>query len=216
MAMRTKKEIVQEILYELFGGIPSVDASISENFVLRKLNNKIASSAVQQTLLGYKLEGVYGELDIFTLTFTGLALSTNANTGLKYVDLPVQPIYTPLNQSITVFAPAPRGGMLNDLFKPTTRRKLTMVRSLPNLKKVYYFVENGQVIFEDEWQIMATFTSVGMSIVTSGTNDLLSFLNLPDDAIDLVKKECLLELRGMMQLSDTTPLPVADTPQPRD
>lgn len=216
MAIRTKNEIVQEIRMELYAGQPTADASITPNFVLRKLNNKIAASAVQQTLLGYKLEGIYGELDIFTLTYTGLALSTDSATGLKYAELPTQPIYTPLNQSIIVFAPAPRGGMLNDLFKPTTRRKLTMVRSLPNLRKVYHFTENGRVIFEDEWGIMATFTSIGMSIVTSGGNDMSSFLNLPDDQIDLVKKECLLELRGMMQLSDTTPLPVADAPQPRD
>lgn len=216
MAIRTKNEIVQEIRMELYAGQPTVDASITPNFVLRKLNNKIAASAIQQTLLGYKLEGIYGELDIFTLTYTGLSLSTDSATGLKYVELPTQPIYTPLNQSITVFALAPRGGMLNDLFKPTTRRKLTMVRSLPNLRKVYHFTENGRVIFEDECGIMATFTSVGMSIVTSGGNDMYSFLNLPDDQIDLVKKEILIDLRGMMAISDTTPLPAMDTPQPRD
>ena len=216
MALKTKGEVVEEIRYNLHGGIPNVDASISANFVLRMLNNKIASAAVQQTLLGYKLEGVYGDLDMYTLTYTGLAPATDTNTGLKYVALPVQPIYTPQNHSVTVFAAKNRGGMLSDMFKKTTRRKLTMVRSLPNLKKVYHFTENGKEFFEDEWDIMTTFPEIGMSIITSGANDSSAFLNMPDDAIDLVKRECLADLRPMMGLTDTTPLPPSDSPQPRD
>ncbi len=154
MSLKTKGEVVDEVRYALYGGMPNADASISANFVLRMLNNKIAAAAVQQTLLGYKLEGVYGELDMYTLTYSGLTPAVDTNTGLRYVALPVQPIYTPKNESVTVFAPKNRGGMLSDIFKKTTRRKLTMVRSLPNLKKVYHFTENGKEFFEDEWDIM--------------------------------------------------------------
>ena len=172
MALRTKKEIVQEVLYECYGGIPNVNSSISENFVLRKLNNKIASNAMMQAMGTYKMDGAICVDDIFTLTYSSLTLLNDDNTGLKYVALPSQPIGLPYNQAITVFPPAPRGGMLNDLFKPTTRKKLTMVRSLPNLKKVFHFIENGRVYFEDEYGIMATFTTLNMSIITSGATDI--------------------------------------------
>ncbi len=63
---------------------------------------------------------------------------------------------------------------------------------------------------------MATFTFVNMSIVTSGAQDLTAFLNLPDDMVDAVKKECIMELRGMMGVVDNTQLPAVDSPQPRE
>lgn len=216
MALRIKRDIVQEILMEIYGGIPSVDAAISENFVLRKLNNKIATSAMLQAMGSYKMDGVVCIDDIFTLTYTDLALTLDAANGLKYFIIPSQPIGIPNNQSITVFPPVTRGGMLNDIFKPTKRSKLTMVRSLPNLKKVFHFTENGREYFNDEFGIMATFITVNASIITSGAQDLTAFLNLPDDMISAVKAECIAELRPMMGLVDSVPLPVSDNPQPRE
>ena len=219
MALKTKKEIVQEILYECYGGIPNINSSISENFVLRKLNNKIASNAMMQAMGTYKMDGAICVDDIFTLTYTDIALTIDQVTGLIYTDVPNQPIGIPGNQSITVFPSAPRGGMLNDLFKPTTRKKLTMVRSLPNLKKVFHFIENGRIYFEDEYGIMATFfsgtTSLNISIITSGAQDMTAFLNMPDDMINMVKKECIAELKLMMSIFDATPLPPSDNPKPR-
>ncbi len=216
MSLRTKKEIVDEIRYEVYGGMPSVDAAISENFILRKLNNKIATSAMQQALGSYKMDGAVCVDDIFTLTYSDLTLTVDGVTGLKYFEIPSQPIGLPDNQSITVFPPKNRGGMMSDLFKKTTRKKWTMVRSLPSLKKVFHITENGREYFNDEFGIMQSYDSVNASIVTSGAQDLSAFLNLPDDMISQVKAECIAELRPMMGLADLTPIPAVDNPQPRE
>ena len=214
MALKTKQAIVDEIAYELYGGLPSNDRAVSDNFIVRKLNNKIAESAVKSAFGTYNLDGVVEADDIFRLTYSNLTLSTDAD-GIKYFALPAQPVGIPSQRSIHVYPPAMRGGRQSSIFKMIPSSQVTKVRSLPPVKKVFCFVENGNVKFIDSFQIMATYSTVNLSIISSGANDLTAFLNMPDDMINQIKAEILQDLRPMISLRDTDPLPPQDSPQPR-
>lgn len=215
MALTTKKEIVDEIRYQVYSGMPSNDASVSDNFVLRILNDKIASMAVKSAFGTYNLDGVVAADDIFRLTYSNLTLSTDANTGVKYVSLPIQPVGLPSNRSFEIYPPANRGGVQSSIFKMIRRDEATFVRSLPGIKKVFCYVDNGLMCFIDAFDITGTYTTINMSVITSGANDLNAFLNLPDDMILDVKSLVVSEIRGMLMLQDTTPIPPQDSPQPR-
>lgn len=215
MSLVTKKEIVQEIAYEIYAGVPSNDRSISDNFILRKLNDKIAEAAIKSAFGNYNLDGCTCVDDIFNLTYSNLNLLTDMATGLQYVPLPSQPVGIPGKRSIYVFPPANRGGVRNDIFKGIMRGEVTSVRSLPGMKKVYHYTENGNEYFLDEFQIMPTFNTVNMTVTTSGANDLAAFLNLPDDMISGLKVTIIQELRQMLGLQDTVVQPPMDNPQPR-
>lgn len=215
MALTTKNEICQEILYELYGGIPSNDTSISLNFVLRLVNDKIAEAAVKSAFGTYNIDGVVASDDIFTLSYSALTLSTNTANGLKYFTLPDSPVGLPSNRAFNIYPPNSRGGIQGSIFKPIARGEVTYVRSLPGIKKVWHFVEGGRMYFVDNYNIMATYTTVNASIASSGANDLTAFLNLPDDQISAIKLAILPELRVMIGMTDTTPLPVVDAPESR-
>lgn len=215
MALRTKQQIVDEIVYEVFGGIPTNDRTISDNFVVRELNNFISEAALKSAFSTYNIDGCVCADDIFTLTYSGLTLSVDSNTGNKYFVLPAQPIGMPSKRSITVFPPANRGGVMNDLFKGIMRSEVTKVRRLPNILKVFHYTENGNENFIDRNQIMSGFSTLNASIATSGANDLSAFLNMPDDMINSAKTTIVPKLRAMIGIQDNTPLPPADAPQPR-
>ncbi len=215
MSLTTKNEIVQEIAYELYSGMPSNDRSVSDQFILRKLNDKIAYLATKSAFGTYNLDGVVAADDIFRITYSNLALSTDTVTGVKYVALPSQPVGLPSNRAFEVYPPAMRGGVQSSIFKMIRRDEATFIRSLPGIRKVFCYVDGGNMNFIDAFDITATYTTVNMSVVTSGANDLSAYLNLPDDMITECKALVLADLRPMVSLQDTTPLPVADNPQPR-
>lgn len=214
--LRTKQQVVQEILYEAYGGLWTNFTAISENFVLRKVNNYIAESAVKSAFGSYNLDGVVEADDIFRLTYTGISLTTDANTGLKYFSLPAQPVGLPSERSYIIYPPAMRGGRQSSIFKPISASTVTKVRSLPNIKKVFFYIENGNCYFVDSYQIMATYNSVNLSIVTGGANNLTDFLNMPDDMINGIKMAVVPQIRVMMGAQDSTPIPPQDSPQPRE
>lgn len=215
MALKTKKEVCDEILVEVYGGQYTNDVTISLNFVVRELNNIIAENAVKSAFGTYNLDGCVCADDIFTLTYSNLTLLTDTNTGNKYFPLPSLPIGIPSKRAITVFPPANRGGVMNDLFKGIMRSDVTKVRRLPNIRKVFHYTENGNENFIDNNQIMAGFSSLNASIVTSGANDLSAFLNMPDDMINATKMTIVPRLRAMIGIQDTTPIPPMDAPAPR-
>lgn len=216
MALKTKKEVCDEIRIEVYGGQPTNDASISLNLILRKLNDKTAAYALKSASINYQVDGYFQSDDIFRTTYTNLQLTQDQYTGVKYTALPVQPVSLPRSRSFEVFPLAQRGGAQNSLFKMISRDEVTYVRSLPGLKKVYCFEDSGNMNFVDNNGILAYVTAVNISIVTGGMNNLSDYLNLPGDMIDAIKREIIGECRAMIGIKDITPLPLADSPQPRE
>lgn len=215
MGLRTKQQIVDEIVYEVYSGIPTNDRTISDAFVVRKLNNRIAEAAIKSAFGAYNLDGCVCVDDIFTLTYSNITLLTDTVTKNKYFTLPAQPIGLPSKRSMAIFPPANRGGVMSSIFKPIMRGEVSKVRDLPSIKKVFHYTEDGNEYFIDSFQIMATYDTVNLSITTAGANDLTAFLNLPDDMIAGIKSLIIPELKQMITLQDTTPLPPADRDQPR-
>jgi len=216
MALTTKLEVVQEILYEVFGGMQSNQSAISENFILRKLNDRIAEAAVKSAFGSYNLDGCVCVDDIFNLTYSALTLLTDSNNGLKYVVLPTQPIGLPSGRAFNVYPPNNLGGIQQSTFKPISRGEVTYIRSLPVIKKIFHFVENGRLYIIDNYNLSQYFPTLNMTVTSSGANNLTDILNLPDDMIAGVKMLVIQDCKQMMMLADTTPLPQSDAPEPRN
>lgn len=214
MSLDTKRVLCDEILIELYGGQYSNDAAISLRFVLRKVNDKIGAMAVQSASLNYQVDGYFQADDVFRLSYSGLVLEADGFGAMSF-PLPTQPIGLPRNRSFEVFPPANRGGVQSSMFRPIGRDEVQYVRSIPGLKRVYYYIDNGKCNFIDNFGIIQFFTTLNMSVYTSGANNLDDNLNLPDDMISAIKQQVLAELRPMISLTDTIPLPASDAPEGR-
>lgn len=217
MALKTKNEVVQEIAYETYGGLPPNDRAISDNFILRKLNNRIVEAAVKSAFGTFNLDGIVEADGIFRLTYTGLTLTLDPIDGVYYFVIPAQPAGLPSQRAYIIYPNAMRGGRQSNIFKLISPEQANRVRSLPPIKKVFCFPENGNMKMIDSFQIAKTYATSGvnLSVVTSGGNNLSDFLNLPDDMIAGIKMLIVPELRQMLGIHDSDPLPPQDTPKPR-
>jgi hypothetical protein len=215
MALTTKREIVQEIAYEIYAGMPSNDRSISDNYILRQVNNEIAAMAVKSAFGSYNLDGAVCADDIFRLTYTGISVTLDTTSGYYSFPLPAQPVGIPGERSFEIYPPANRGGAQSTMFKMIARSEVQFIRSMPGIKKVFCFVDGGNMCLVDSYQITPTYSTLNMSVITSGANDLNAFMNLPDDMIKEVQDNVVAQCRKMLMLQDTNPMPAQDSPQPR-
>ena len=188
--IQTKIEVVQEILYEVYGGITSSDVRLSERFVLGKVNNKIASLAVVNAYQLTNVEGITYADDFFYITFEDIPVLYSNNTGFYYFKLPAQPIGLPRERSFNLYPSKTSGctGMDSTLFKMMPRHEVQRRRSLPNMNKVYCFIQDFKMhmLVPDSMPVFNVKT-INL-VIASADGGLDSQLNLPQDMIDTLKK----------------------------
>lgn len=198
--VQTKKEVVQEILYECYGGITSSDTRLSERFVLTKLNNKIAAMATVNAFQLTNLEGITYANDFFYISFNDIPVLDDPHTGYKYFVLPAQPIGLPRERSFSLYPPKTNKctGMDSTLFKMMPRHEVQRLNSLPSINKVFCFVQDGKMMMRiPESMPLLEIPTMNMTIA-SADGGLDSMLNLPQDLIDNVKTSVIKELRAII------------------
>lgn len=196
MAIKLGKEFVQEVLYELYGGITGDESRISERFVLTKLNDQIASLAVINAYQNNNLEGVTYADDFFYTTFANIAVTADPISGLKCALLPSHPISLPSERQYRVYPVAARGGISSTTFKMIKAGALQRVISQPKMKKVYCFTDSSKMYFYIPNTLSALFelNAINITMATSAVG-MDTPLNLPQDMIDLAKANILKALR---------------------
>lgn len=192
MAIQLKIEVVQEILYEIYGGLPPEEATLSENFVLRRLNNEIAAYAYNQALVNGKLDGVISADDLFNITFSNISVALNTTWGLMSAQLPATPIGLPSVRAIQIF---PSVGDIT-LFKGINRAQYNQMASLPRMNKVYYFIEDNAVLFDTKGMSpLYTLPPVNMTLTTPGALDMEVPINMSAEALKSIKMSLVPVLR---------------------
>jgi hypothetical protein len=171
--------------------------------------------AVKSAFGSYNLDGCVCADDIFRLTYTNISVTLDSTSGYYSFALPAQPVGIPGERSFEIYPPANRGGAQSTMFKMIARSEVQFIRSLPGIKKVFCFVDAGNMCLIDSYNITPTYPTLNMSVISSGANDLNAFLNLPDDMIREIQDNVVAQCRKMLMLQDTNPLPPQDSPQPR-
>lgn len=198
--IKTKREVVQEVLYEAYGGITSADDRISERFVLIKLNEKIAAKAIVSAQLLSAVDGLFFADDQFMVTFNDLPLLKDEKSGYKYLVLPAQPIGLPSSRSFMVYPPT-RGacaGMDSTLFKPVALRDVPRMNSLPSFAKIFYFVKDGKMFFKLPKSMPGLNPDKVCLEIATADGGLDSIVTTPQDLLDGIKKEMVAEIRAIL------------------
>lgn len=192
MAIQTKIEIVQEILYEIYGSLPPEEATLSENFVLRRLNNEIAAYAYNQALVNGKLDGVISADDLFNITFSNISASLDPVFGLMKAFLPATPIGLPSVRAVQIF---PSNGDFTQ-FKPINRSQYNQMASLPRMNKVYYFIEDNAILLDTKgMNPLYVLKPFNMTLTTPGALDMDAPINMSAEALKSIKTVLVQELR---------------------
>lgn len=199
MAIKTKKEFCQEVLHEVYGGMPPSDARITERFVLTKLNDAIASNAVINAYANTNLEGVTYADDTFYVRFNAISVTADSTTGYRVATLPSIPVGLPSQRSFSVTPSSPDCDAQRTMIKMMERHEVQRMHSLPPIKKVFAFVEAGKLYFYINKKMMPVLelTSINLVMATAD-GGLDSDVNMPQDMIATAKTKIVAELRGSL------------------
>lgn len=196
MALKTNKEFCQEVLYEVYGGIPPSDARPTERFVLTKVNEKIAASMMVNAYANTNIEGVTYADDIFYVSYNNIEVSADSASGYLTATLPVLPTALPSQRSITVSPSNPTTDEQETLIKMSSRANVKKLRSLPPVKKVFAFLESGKIKFYVNAAMfpLLSLTSVNLTIAAAA-GAMSDAINAPADMLESIKLKLVQELR---------------------
>lgn len=195
--LKKKRQLVEEIRTEAYGGMPPVDAKFSENYVLLRLNAKLAIKAKLNAFELTNLEGITYADDIFYVKFKGLDVKVDPDTGYDFIDLPAQPIGLPRQRSFSLYMPksGERGGRGDSLFKMIGSHEVSRLASLPPINKVFCYVEDGKIFLVKPKKLRGLDIKKVSLNIASMDGGLDTDLNAPADLIDIVSRELVKELR---------------------
>lgn len=197
MALRTKADVVEEIAYEVNGGLDSSDSRLDERFILRLVNETIAYLAKKSAFETNNLEGITYSSEVFTLTYNDIDVATDSGANLKYIELPVQPIGLPRQRAFNVYPNAIFGGVISTMFKPVGAHEVQSIRTLPKVPNtVWYFLQGNKIYFVQKGTgYMDKYKKMNLRVISSGGTSMSDPLNLPEDMIVELKQMVVERVR---------------------
>jgi hypothetical protein len=177
----TRKALIEQVRRLYYGGIPSDDATLTENEVNLYINQAIAYIAKVNYTDAIKLDGVETVSDAFYATFKNLAITKDNDTGYYSTTLPHPPLGLSRGYGIsTVTFPVNTG--LAKAPTPISPRELDIIDNLKSPpSRIYYWAEGNKLWFKSYVNLVGRFAIVRM--VSAENTDLTSEVNVPVEYI---------------------------------
>jgi hypothetical protein len=177
----TRKALIEQVRRLYYGGIPSDDATLTENEVNLYINQAIAYIAKVNYTDAIKLDGVETVSDAFYATFKNLAITKDNDTGYYSTTLPHPPLGLSRGYGIsTVTFPVNTG--LAKAPTPISPRELDIIDNLKSPpSRIYYWAEGNKLWFKSYVNLVGRFAIVRM--VSAENTDLTSEVNVPIEYI---------------------------------
>ncbi len=202
MAYTTRQQLIDRIFRFYYNGLPSDDASLSNNEVDLYINDAIASVMNKQTMDGYNITGIMSVPEGYITTYTLSTPTLNDNTGFYTTSLPHPPIGLPDSAGIVgVYFGGSRGQSKPILY--VSPREMDYFAFMPKPPQAaFYWVENATISFWCRTDLSHTTDKIYIRMATniqSGANDIL---NVPADAVELIFNlvtQKLLQRKGILE-----------------
>lgn len=195
MDRRTYIEMVRR---QIYGGLPSDDATITVNLVNSWLDIAIGVAAKQNNRDNISLEGISYINNSFYTTFKGLAVTKDENFLWK-VTLPQVPLGIGTSEGVSTleFKDASTGQISYPavMLSENQRSFQRGMRTIPNKVLAY---SQGEFVYALSTIMLSQYTAT-ITMVSGGTSsDLSSTINVPSDyfpiIVEYLKKELMFAL----------------------
>lgn len=201
MAIKTNKQFCQEVLYELYGGMPPADARITERFVLTKLYDQVSRLGLISAYNTSNAEGITYADDTFYISFRNIPVVKDIAMGLVKAELPALPIGLPKQKALNVMPSSPTCDDQHTMIKMMERHELQRRMSLPPVRKVFAFITDTAMYFYINKKMfpILVLSSVNMVIATPAEG-MDAEMNMPRDMIAMAKAAIVAELRTSLMM----------------
>lgn len=192
--------LIEQILRDVYGGLPTDDASITNNLVNQLINQGAAVAAQQNYKDAVELDGIAYVNNSFYTSYKGLAITADENFLYK-VTLPEIPVGLGVNEGISTLQFKDSNTNLSLTAIPLSQKQVGYVGSMrPIPNKVLYYSE-GIFAYAITTYILTSFTASVRMVSAGDFTNLNSVLNVPNDYIPTIVtyvKKMLMEERMVM------------------
>jgi hypothetical protein len=177
----TRRVLIEQIRRIFYGGVANDDASLSEAEVNIYINEALAYMAKVNYTDAIKLDGIETVNDVFYMTFKGLTVARDSDTGYYYATLPQVPVGLARGYGIsTVTFPTSTGLAKSPI--PISVRELDYMDQLKQPpSKIYYWPEGKKLWFKSYANLTGKNAIVRMVSTESAALD--DELNVPQEYI---------------------------------
>lgn len=183
----TRGEFIERNSRQIYGGIKTDDAEITDNLINSWLSDAIGYAAKACWKEAIQIDGVAYLNNSFYTTFSGIAISADDTDNLCYkFILPQVPFGLGKNEGIAVIQLKDSNGFVSQSLIPLSMNQIgyaSRQRPIPN--KIMYWYE-GQIVRMKTSLILTEYTA-GVRMASGGdSNNLDSELNVPADYYPLM------------------------------
>lgn len=181
--------IIERILRQVYGELPTDDSNVTKNLVNQWLNDAIGVAARKNYTDSLSLDGIAYVNNSFYSTFKGLAIDQDENFIYK-ITLPQIPVGLGKTEGMSTLQFKDSNGNISDPAIPISENQKGYFRSMrPIPNKILYYPEGTFAYVISDLPLYQYTASVSM--VSGGdSTDLNSVLNVPDDYIPVLIEYC--------------------------
>jgi len=176
----TRLQLIRRILRQVYGGMSSVDANITDGLVNNWLSDSIAFAAKKNYLENGQIDGVNYVNNSFYTTFKNLAVTPYEQFSYQ-LTLPQIPVGLGNNQGVGTLQFADSDGNISDPAIPLSENQVGYFRGLrPIPNKILYYSE-GTFLYALSTLQLDQYTGKVRMVSGGDATDLNSIINVPPD-----------------------------------
>lgn len=176
----TRLQLIRRILRQVYGGMSSVDANITDGLVNNWLSDSIAFAAKKNYLENGQIDGINYVNNSFYTTFKNLVVTPYEQFSYQ-LTLPQIPVGLGNNQGVGTLQFVDSDGNVSDPAIPLSENQVGYFRGLrPILNKILYYPE-GTFLYSLSTLQLDQYTGKVRMVSGGDATDLNSIINVPPD-----------------------------------
>lgn len=194
--MATRRQYIERILRQVYGGFPTDDSEITDNLVNQWLNDALGAAAKLNYTESIRMDGIAYINNSFYSTFKNIQFSKDS-LFVYSATLPQVPIGLGRNEGINDLRFRMPDGSYSYSALPLSQNQKGYFDTLPPIpNKILYWYEGNQLYAKSTLPLNTMSTSLTM-ISGGDSSDLNSIINVPDEYFDFItqyiQKNLILE-----------------------
>src|SRR5574342_575881 len=183
--MSTRRQYIERILRQVYGGFPTDDSEITDNLVNVWLNDALAAAAKLNYTESIRMDGIAYINNSFYSTFKNLSFSKDSL--FQYIStLPQVPVGLGKNEGINDLRFRMLDGSYSYTAIPLSQNQKAYADMLPPIpNKILYWYEGDKIYVKSTLPISTMSTSLTM-VSGGGSSNLDSVINVPEDYFDFI------------------------------
>lgn len=181
----TRREFIERVRRQIYGGQPSDDASITIGLVNNYLGDAIGVAAKANYKDNITIDGINYINNGFYTKFTGLSITSEGNFIWR-MSLPEVPLGVGRNEGVSTLQLVDSDGRITHPFVPLSENQRTYysgMRPIPN--KVLYYYEGG-LLYAVSTLLLNEYTANVVMVSGGDSTDLDTTLNVPPDYLPVM------------------------------